>query len=183
SQLCLLDCPNSLERDNQVLSNRFFLSRCKKKFDNPGVFSPEFKRIIWESSQRNPFLKSVIKQFRDTLSAGHHWNKANVTLDPDTAHAWLTLSEDRKSARWGETQQKLPNKPERFDHWHCVLGYEGFTSGRHCWEVEVENEQRWAVGVARESVRRKGLGGRGTPNPTPPSKPETGSASGALKGA
>uniref|UniRef100_A0A674IPM6 Uncharacterized protein n=1 Tax=Terrapene triunguis TaxID=2587831 RepID=A0A674IPM6_9SAUR len=80
----------------------------------------------------------------------------NVTLDPDTAHPELIVSEDWKSARWGFTEEDLPDNPERFDILPCVLGCEGFTSGRHCWEVEVGGGRFWAVGVARESVRRKG---------------------------
>uniref|UniRef100_A0A8C8S140 Uncharacterized protein n=1 Tax=Pelusios castaneus TaxID=367368 RepID=A0A8C8S140_9SAUR len=79
-----------------------------------------------------------------------------VTLDPDTAHPDLVLSEDGKRVRWDHTQQDLPNNPERFDTEPCVLGRAGFTSGRHCWEVEVGDGLYWAVGVARESVRRKG---------------------------
>ncbi|XP_034645133.1 thaicobrin-like [Trachemys scripta elegans] len=80
----------------------------------------------------------------------------NVTLDPDTAHPQLVLSEDGKCVRQADTQQDLPNNPERFDTDRCVVGCEEFTSGRHCWEVEVQGGRYWAVGVARESVRRKG---------------------------
>uniref|UniRef100_A0A674JRZ2 Zinc finger protein RFP-like n=1 Tax=Terrapene triunguis TaxID=2587831 RepID=A0A674JRZ2_9SAUR len=81
--------------------------------------------------------------------------RVKVTLDPDMAYPDLVLSEDRKRVRWGDTRQNLPKNPERFDCWACVLGCEGFTSGRHCWEVEVEGGRCWAVGVARESVGRK----------------------------
>ena len=83
-----------------------------------------------------------------------------VTLDPDTAHRRLVLSEDRRSARWESAWQDLPDTPERFSDWCCVLGREGFTEGKHCWEVELEGEVGgdawWAVGVARGSVERKG---------------------------
>uniref|UniRef100_A0A452GR47 Zinc finger protein RFP-like n=1 Tax=Gopherus agassizii TaxID=38772 RepID=A0A452GR47_9SAUR len=82
--------------------------------------------------------------------------RSNVTLDPDTAHPQLILSKDRKSVKWADRRQRLPNNPERFDLEPCVLGCERFISGRHCWEVEVGSGEGWAVGVARESVRRKG---------------------------
>ncbi|XP_059571036.1 butyrophilin subfamily 1 member A1 isoform X4 [Alligator mississippiensis] len=82
--------------------------------------------------------------------------EVKVTLDPDTAHPELVLSQDQRSVTWTETKQQLPNNPERFDAERCVLGCEGFTSGRHCWQVEVGEGGYWAVGVARESVKRKG---------------------------
>ncbi|NWR94210.1 BT2A2 protein, partial [Furnarius figulus] len=81
--------------------------------------------------------------------------EANVVLDPDTAHCDLVLSEDGKSVRRGDTLQNIPDIPERFNPWRCVLGSDGFTSGRHYWEVEVLDAGGWTVGVSREDVRRK----------------------------
>nr|XP_015195012.1 PREDICTED: butyrophilin subfamily 1 member A1-like [Lepisosteus oculatus] len=78
---------------------------------------------------------------------------AAVTLDPDTAHCELSLSEDGKRVRLGQTKS-LSDKPHRFDSWRCVLSREAFTSGRHYWEVEVNNS--WRIGVTRESALTKG---------------------------
>ncbi|XP_069053691.1 butyrophilin subfamily 1 member A1-like [Lepisosteus oculatus] len=78
---------------------------------------------------------------------------ADVTLDPDTAHYELTLSEDRKRVRW-EEKQDVPDKAKRLGSGPCVLSREGFTSGRHYWEVEVTD--LWRIGVTRESAERKG---------------------------
>uniref|UniRef100_A0A674JQX4 Tripartite motif containing 39 n=1 Tax=Terrapene triunguis TaxID=2587831 RepID=A0A674JQX4_9SAUR len=80
----------------------------------------------------------------------------DVTLDPDTAHPKLVLSEDRKHVRSRDTCQDLPDNPEIFDTHPCVLGAEGFTGGRRYWEVEVEGKIGWYLGVCRESVSRKG---------------------------
>ncbi|XP_054039650.1 butyrophilin subfamily 1 member A1-like [Rissa tridactyla] len=87
-------------------------------------------------------------------------NQDVVTLDPNTAHSQLVLSADQRRVRWQSEERDLPDVPERFTYWFCVLGQERFQEGRHCWEVEVKGEvggkSRWGVGVARESVERKG---------------------------
>ncbi|CAM4653577.1 unnamed protein product [Lepidochelys olivacea] len=145
---------------------RSTLSRCEKgKFQQPEEISLELEEQISDFSQKTIVLMKTLRKFKDTLpsaletqigeSLGAH-RQENVTLDPDTANPSLVLSEGRKSVRWGDTQQRLPNNPERFDTEPWMLGCEGFTAGRHCWEVEIGGGRCWAVGVARESVGRKG---------------------------
>ncbi|RXM97345.1 E3 ubiquitin-protein ligase TRIM39, partial [Acipenser ruthenus] len=58
--------------------------------------------------------------------------------------------------RVGETWQDLPDNPERFDYWECVLGREGFTSERRYWQVQVGGNTWWGLGVSRETAKRKG---------------------------
>ncbi|XP_056463285.1 zinc-binding protein A33-like [Gadus chalcogrammus] len=79
-----------------------------------------------------------------------------VTLDPNTAARSLSLSDDLTSVRRSDVIQKVPNNPERFSQYTNVLGSEGFSSGEHCWEVEVGDHPHWFIGVAKESVERKG---------------------------
>ncbi|XP_075769782.1 butyrophilin subfamily 2 member A1-like [Pelodiscus sinensis] len=113
-----------------------------------------------ELEKEREILRAELKNEREKSLAELGWsrvskNAVNVILDPDTAHPSLEVSESRRSVKWG-LRQDVSDKPQRFDCETCVLGSGGFTSGRHYWEVEVGGGRTWAVGVARETVRRKG---------------------------
>lgn len=80
----------------------------------------------------------------------------DVTLDPDTAHPDLILSSDGKQLWHGYTRHNLSNHLKRFDHCVSVLGKEGLNSGRFYYEVQVKEKTDWDLGVATESINRKG---------------------------
>ncbi|XP_042247369.1 E3 ubiquitin-protein ligase TRIM21-like [Thunnus maccoyii] len=80
----------------------------------------------------------------------------DVTLDPDTAHRKLILSDDEKQVNHGDVKKNLPNNPERFSYCVCVLGKQSFSSGRFYFEVQVKGKTEWDLGVVRESINRKG---------------------------
>ncbi|XP_054834930.1 E3 ubiquitin-protein ligase TRIM7-like [Eublepharis macularius] len=128
----------------------------KETFEDPVTFPLALKWRIWDFWNINPLLEGIMKQYKDTLDSGFHLQKANVILDPDTAHPELILSADQKSVRRGGTYEHLPKNPERFDQWGIVLGREGFTAGQHFWEVSMQSKEEWAIGVARKSVKRQG---------------------------
>lgn len=79
-----------------------------------------------------------------------------MTLDPDTAYPGLFLSADHKQVRYEDIMQNLPDNPERYDSFACVLGKEGFSSRRFYFEVDVTMTTDWDLGVAAQSVDRKG---------------------------
>ncbi|NXL86841.1 TRI39 ligase, partial [Alectura lathami] len=79
----------------------------------------------------------------------------DITLDADTAHPTLQVSEDGKSVTDIGVIRKVPSKKERFDFHTFVLAKEGYTSGRLYWEVDVGKKRHWNLGVAQETVRRK----------------------------
>ncbi|XDV46571.1 hypothetical protein PO909_014446 [Leuciscus waleckii] len=79
----------------------------------------------------------------------------DVTLDPKTVNPRLILSDDGKQVSRGDVQQDIPENPKRFDA-ICVLAKQGFSSERFYYEVQVKGKTQWDLGVARESINRKG---------------------------
>uniref|UniRef100_A0A3Q2PSD8 RING-type domain-containing protein n=1 Tax=Fundulus heteroclitus TaxID=8078 RepID=A0A3Q2PSD8_FUNHE len=96
-------------------------------------------------------LRSLSDPQAGLRSSDRFWEKMKekihfspVILDPNTAYGWLHLSDDLTSVRYEDA--KYAN----------VFGSEGFSSGKHSWEVEVGDHPGWNEGYVKESVKRKG---------------------------
>ncbi|XP_039316500.2 butyrophilin-like protein 3 [Saimiri boliviensis] len=82
------------------------------------------------------------------------WKHAvEVTLDPETAHPQLCVS-DLKTVTRTRTPQEVPYSKKRFTR-KSVVASQGFQAGKHYWEVDVGYNKWWYVGVCRDDVDRK----------------------------
>ncbi|XP_049329028.1 ribonuclease inhibitor-like [Astyanax mexicanus] len=79
----------------------------------------------------------------------------DLTLDPNTAHPVLTLSEENRRVECG-VRQPYPDHPERFDEWCQVLSRERVT-GRCYWEAEFSRGGA-VVALSYKTISRKGRG-------------------------
>ncbi|XP_076849199.1 NLR family CARD domain-containing protein 3-like [Brachyhypopomus gauderio] len=87
------------------------------------------------------------------LKPGLRKYACELTLDPNTAHTHLSLSEGNRKLTCVKEQQTYPDHPERFDGWTQVMCRESLT-GRCYWEVECS-------GVAGIAVTYKGINRKG----------------------
>ncbi|XP_042560269.1 NACHT, LRR and PYD domains-containing protein 12-like [Clupea harengus] len=77
-----------------------------------------------------------------------------LTLDPNTAHRELSLSEGNRKVTHVSEKKLYPDHPERFDCWTQVLCREG-QSGRCYWNAEWSSDVA-DIAVAYKSIQRKG---------------------------
>ncbi|XP_059814175.1 zinc-binding protein A33-like [Hypanus sabinus] len=139
-----------MDQKDSVMFLKKEAHRNRRISDNVQELSVTDEALPVEKFDRFYLLNTVLSETLDAI------NRVSVTLDVETAHPCLEVSEDRKSVRWTGTRRNLPDTGKRFTYRPCVLGSEEFTSGRHYWEVEVTGNRFWGLGVAAESVERKG---------------------------
>ncbi|TWW74632.1 Zinc-binding protein A33 [Takifugu flavidus] len=101
-----------------------------------------------------PFQLIMWKKMMHVL----HTMPQNLTLDPDTAHPNLFISDfDTKVEEGRIRSQDLPDPPARFTRFCGVLATAQYSSGQHYWEVDVKDKGVWYLGVTTVSSNRKGF--------------------------
>ncbi|XP_043939510.1 zinc-binding protein A33-like [Protopterus annectens] len=135
------------------------------KVADPFSVSADFQRILSVHKKTAP-LSGELKtaEFRGPLQYAV-WKEmksiinpvpAPMLLDPDTAGPRIVLSKNLTALHWTSIKVKVKDTPARFDYDPCVLASTGFASGKHYWEADVGENENWAMGIVKESAKRKG---------------------------
>ncbi|XP_053536683.1 SPRY_PRY_C-I_1 domain-containing protein isoform X5 [Ictalurus punctatus] len=92
--------------------------------------------------------------------------RPSVMLDPNTANPTLNLSDDGRSVRT-KTHEEFHSSQSyygyqrtsehQYNGWTCVQAREGYSTGRHYWEVDVKGKCDWRIGVVSEFAPRNGF--------------------------
>lgn len=108
-------------------------------------------RILTICIEQHSFLLEQTLPRRDVF-----WRfQEHITLDAATANSRLILSDDLRRVHCGKICHNPEEDTQRFAYMACILGTPCFSSGRHYWEVEVEEGREWALGVCKQSVDRR----------------------------
>ncbi|XP_033992009.1 NLR family CARD domain-containing protein 3-like, partial [Trematomus bernacchii] len=87
------------------------------------------------------------------LRPGLRKYSCGLTLDSNTAHRILILSDNNGKVTWAREEQNYPDHPERFDDWPQLMCREALT-GRCYWEVWWRGDV--TISVTYRGIRRKG---------------------------
>ncbi|XP_041644680.1 E3 ubiquitin-protein ligase TRIM21-like [Cheilinus undulatus] len=143
----------------QLLQNFTSLSAAPptKNWSEVGVHPPSYEGTVVRAVKQleETISEQMKQQICEVELKRVQQYEVDVTLDPDTAHPSLILSDDGKQVYCGD-KNNAPDTAARFDECPCILAKQSFSSGRFYYEVQVKGKTDWDIGVARESINRKG---------------------------
>ncbi|XP_004606282.2 tripartite motif-containing protein 60-like [Sorex araneus] len=136
----------SLQTDMDLLRSIADVHDRYEMLSTPGIYSYKLKK---ESSTLPPHyfgLHRMISTFQTEL-----------TIDPESGHPCLIVSEDKKSVMLGKNSPTFPENPPACITFPAILSYESLDAGRHFWQVEVRGTGEWSLGLCTESIFKNRL--------------------------
>ncbi|XP_061471339.1 E3 ubiquitin-protein ligase RNF135 isoform X2 [Rhineura floridana] len=104
-----------------------------------------------ETSSCSSAMSSAGDSPVSTISTQFSQWASNVTFDHKRAHKRLEITKDKRKVIVTSHPFDYEHSPKRF----CisqVMGSQGFSEGRHYWEVSTKDSTGWAIGVATEDI-------------------------------
>uniref|UniRef100_A0A9J7Y2R8 Tripartite motif containing 35-40 n=1 Tax=Cyprinus carpio carpio TaxID=630221 RepID=A0A9J7Y2R8_CYPCA len=143
--------------DIRIIQNfKETLKRAQCKFQAPEITSGD---LLDSAKYLGNFELNVWKKMRNRFSYSPVVLDLNTACHQLSACTNLTTISNHEDLMEEDGQECLPLNRERFADCPCVLGYVGYSTGKHTWDVDVEENTSWMVGVAVESVQRRGTNG------------------------
>uniref|UniRef100_A0A8C1XRM8 NACHT, LRR and PYD domains-containing protein 12-like n=1 Tax=Cyprinus carpio TaxID=7962 RepID=A0A8C1XRM8_CYPCA len=134
-------------------SNPSHLRELDLSYNHPGPSGVQLLQHKLEDLNYKLQILNVDHGGENMMRAGLRKYACDLTLDPNTAHTRLVLSDENRKITGVSEDQLYPDHPERFDDVPQVLCVESLT-GRCYWETE------WS-GAADISVSYKGISRKG----------------------
>uniref|UniRef100_UPI003AABD778 uncharacterized protein n=1 Tax=Centroberyx gerrardi TaxID=166262 RepID=UPI003AABD778 len=150
---CLLTEEGCASLASALSSNPSHLRELDLSYNHPGASGVKLLSAGLEDPHWRLDSLSVDHGGVQRLKPGLRKYACELTLDPNTAHRKLFLSEDNRKVTEVREEQPYPDHPERFDYWKQLLCRNGLT-GRCYWEVERKGEV--SIGVTYRGIRRRG---------------------------
>ncbi|XP_078138442.1 NACHT, LRR and PYD domains-containing protein 3-like [Centroberyx gerrardi] len=152
---CLLTEEGCASLASALSSNPSHLRELDLSYNHPGASGVKLLSAGLEDPHWRLDSLSVDHGGEQRLKPGLRKYACELTLDPNTAHRNLFLSEDNREVTAVEEEQPYPDHPERFDCWPQLLCRNGLT-GRCYWEVERKGSVY--IGVTYRGISRRGEG-------------------------
>ncbi|KAK4811710.1 hypothetical protein QYF61_000761 [Mycteria americana] len=125
------------------------------------------QNLIHSTYQSAINLKDIVKlsvtQCREKRAEGTYLqtihviaDAANITLDYNTAHNKVILSERYTRMSVSDTPLNYNHHPQRFTDCTQVLGFQCFKRGIHYWEVDLQQHNFCGIGICYGSMDRQG---------------------------
>ncbi|XP_052461611.1 NACHT, LRR and PYD domains-containing protein 5-like isoform X10 [Carassius gibelio] len=134
-------------------SNPSHLRELDLSYNHPGESGVKLLKHKLQDPNYKLQILNVDHGGEKRMRAGLRKYACDLTLDPNTAHTRLVLSDENKKITRVEDRQLFPDHPERFDRVHQVLSVESLT-GRCYWETEWSG--RAAISVSYKGINKKG---------------------------
>ncbi|XP_062294556.1 tripartite motif-containing protein 16-like [Scomber scombrus] len=157
------------EDHNQFLHNYPSVSRLSEPTDSSSInICPlrYFEDVTAAVSELRDKLKDILRDEWTNISLAEKEPEPKtraeflqysreITLDPNTAHTYLLLSEGNRKAERMRQQQSYSSHTDRFTFWCQVLSRESLT-GRCYWEVDWSGGGGADVAVTYKNISRAG---------------------------